>query len=82
MLLSLDRKYKAHYIHPNADQDPHTKRWTLRVLISWEENGDAHYRTLYGPPDQFDDLRDAIKYAVDLAINWIDGGKSDEKKSA
>ncbi len=75
MLLSLDRKYKAHYIHPNADQNPDTKMWTLRVLISWEENGRFHYRTLYGSPDQFDNLSDALKYAIDYAVNWVDDGK-------
>jgi hypothetical protein len=79
MLLSLDRKYKAHYVHPNADQDPKTKRWTLRVLISWEDNGHLYYQTLYGPPDQFDDLPEAIKFAMDLAFNWIDS-KTNEKK--
>lgn len=82
MMLSLDRKYKAHYIHPNADQDPDTKRWTLRVLISWGENGELHYRTLYGSPDQFDNLPDAINYAIDFAMTWVDSGKPDQKKSA
>jgi hypothetical protein len=78
MLLSLDRKYKAHHIHPNADQNPDTKRWTLRVLISWEENGRFYYRTLYGSPDQFDNLPDAMKFAVDFAMNWVDSGKSNQ----
>jgi hypothetical protein len=82
MLLSLDRKYKAHYIHPNADQNPHTKKWTLRVLISWEENGRLHYRTLYGSPDQFDNLSEAIKFATEYAMSWVDGAKSNQKDSA
>lgn len=81
MLLSLDRKYKAHHIHPNADQDPQTKRWTVRLLISWEEGGELQYQTLYGSPDQFDSLPDAINYAIDFATNWIDD-KIVEKKSA
>jgi hypothetical protein len=82
MLLSLDRKYKAHYIHPSADQHPDTKMWTVRVLISWEENGKLHYRTLYGSPDQFDNLPDAIKFAIDYAMNWVDAAQSDQKDSA
>jgi hypothetical protein len=81
MLLSFDRKYKGHYIHPNADQDPTTKRWTVRVLISWEGSGEHHYKTLYGSPDQFDDLREAIRFAINLGLNWVDG-KTDNKKSA
>jgi hypothetical protein len=78
MPLSLDKKYKAHQIHPNADQNPVTKNWTPRVLISWEENGKVQYQTLYGSPDQFESLPDAINYAMDLAMNWID---NDETRS-
>jgi hypothetical protein len=72
VLLSLDRKYKAHQIHPSADQNPQTKDWTARVLISWEERGKSQYVTLYGSPDQFQSMLEAIKFAVDLGMEWID----------
>lgn len=81
MLLSLGRKYKSHYIHPNADQHPETKMWTVRVLISWEGDGKPHYRTLYGSPDQFDNLPDAIKFGIEYAMNWIDRAESQQKGS-
>ena len=75
MLLSLDRKYKAHHIRPDADQNPDTKNWTPRVLISWEENGKSQYATLYGLRDQCENLPEALTDSVELAMDWIDQGK-------
>jgi hypothetical protein len=47
MLDVTGQEYKGHYIHPTADEDPNTKRWTMRVLISWEESGKMQYETIY-----------------------------------
>ena len=75
MSLAFDRKYKGHHIRASADQDPYSKRWMARALVSWEQDGKRLYMTLYGKPNECETVLRAIERAVDLAIIWIDDGK-------
>jgi hypothetical protein len=80
---SLDKKYKAHRIHPSAEQSPTSQKWTPACTISWDENGKQQYETLYGPRDKCDTFPQAINYAFQAAMTWIDEkAAAAEKKSA
>jgi hypothetical protein len=69
------RKYKGHHIHAGADQNPKSQNWTPRAFVSWEENGETCYKTLYGSHNQAQSLLNAIKCAFQIAMDWIDNGK-------
>jgi len=80
---AFDKKYRAHQMCPQAEESPTTKKWTPRCLISWEENGNWQYKTLSGPSDKCDTFPQAINYALQVAMNWIDEkAAAAEKKSA
>jgi hypothetical protein len=81
MSFSLDKKYKAHRIHPAADQSLISKKWTPRADVSWEENGKWQHETLRGPRDRCETFPQAINYALQNALTWIED-KAAQKKSA
>ena len=81
MPFALDKKYKAHHIRPDAEQSLLSKKWTPRADVSWEENGNWQYKTLSGPRDKCDTFPQAINYALQTAMTWIED-KTAQKKSA
>jgi hypothetical protein len=77
----LEKKYKAHQICPDAKQSSISHKWTPKSLISWEENGKQQHETLYGPHDKCETFPQAINYALQTAMTWIED-KTAQKKSA
>jgi hypothetical protein len=78
----LDKKYRAYQIRPHAGESPTSRKWTPQCLISWVENGKPHNKTLYDP-HECETFPQAINYALQTAMNWIDKKMAAaEKKSA
>ena len=77
----MDQFHKEHRIHASADQNPETKYWIPRAVVSWDENGTHHVQPLDGPPDRFQTDVEATSFAAVLGTKWIDDGKPDLKRS-
>jgi len=68
--------YKGHHIETRS-VEYRSGGWPAEVVVEWRELGHAHTFQLHHPEgrDPFPTQDKAEAYAIDMATQWIDGGK-------
>jgi hypothetical protein len=68
--------YKGHHIEARS-VEYQSGGWPAEAVVGWREQGHAHTFQLHHPEgrDPFSTQDKAEAYAIDMAKQWIDGGK-------
>ncbi len=68
--------YKEHRIEADS-MEYESGGWPAEATVYWVEQGQGRECSLYHPPgkDSFPTQDEAETYAIDMAKQWIDGGK-------
>jgi len=73
--------YKQHLIQATALQFADSKKWAVKVIVSWDEAANGELRQFDGPIAGFDSQGEAESWGMQFGRKWIDQGKPDLHKT-